>query len=213
MDWQQWFDGFAGASPVEWIATLCGFVCVYLLIQRNIWSFAFGFVQVSLYAWIFFGVKLYSDMLLHLFYMGFQIYGWRVWSKSADDHGNITPDRGTFKQYMLWVLVALVASAALGNVMANATDASFPYADAFTTCASLVAQWLLSHRKLFNWLFWIVVDVVAITIYWQKGLYPTSALYLCFLVMSSVGQWRWWLSYFHGAASVDVDTKQTGFNQ
>jgi nicotinamide mononucleotide transporter len=55
----------------------------------------------------------------------------------------------------------------------------------------LAAQWLLSHKKLFNWSFWIVVDVVAIGIYWQKGLYPTSALYFSFLIMAIIGQFSW----------------------
>ncbi|WP_438864861.1 nicotinamide riboside transporter PnuC [Neptunicella sp.] len=195
MSWQQWMVGFAGASLVEWLATVSGFICVFLLIKRNIWSFAFGFVQVSLYAWIFFGVKLYSDMLLHIFYMGFQLYGWWIWSRSTDEQGHISPNPGKLSEYLLWIVVAMITTIGLGSVMAHGTDASFPYADAFTTCASLVAQWLLSHKKLFNWLFWIVVDVVAIVIYWQKGLYPTSVLYLCFLIMSAVGQWQWWLSY------------------
>jgi nicotinamide mononucleotide transporter len=56
----------------------------------------------------------------------------------------------------------------------------------------LVAQLLLSHKKLMNWTVWIIVDIVAIAIYWQKGLFPTSALYACFLVMAIIGQWQWY---------------------
>jgi nicotinamide mononucleotide transporter len=37
-----------------------------------------------------------------------------------------------------------------------------------------------------------VVDVVAMFIYWQKGLYPTALLYFCFLIMAIVGQWLWY---------------------
>jgi len=70
------------------------------------------------------------------------------------------------------------------------TDATFAYPDAFTTSASLVAQWLLSRRHLYNWIFWIVVDVVAIVIYFQKGLYPTSVLYFTLLIMCFVGQYQ-----------------------
>jgi len=188
----EWIQGFAGASPIEWTATVCGFLCVYLVIRRNIWCFFFGFIQVSLYSWIFFNVKLYSDMMLHIFYMGFQVYGWLIWSRSKDDHGQIQVIAGTPKEYMLWTFAAILATMALGAFMGSQTDASFPYADAFTTSASLVAQWLLSHKRLLNWSFWIVVDIVAIWIYWQKGLYPTSALYFCFLIMAIIGQYQWW---------------------
>ena len=130
-------------------------------------------------------------MMLHVFYMGFQIYGYLIWSKSADDTGHVVADPGSFKEYAAWIVVVGVATLGLGTFMASNTDASFPYADAFTTCASLVAQWLLSHKKLLNWSLWIIVDIVAIIIYWQKGLFPTSALYFCFLIMSCIGQYQW----------------------
>lgn len=188
----EWLQGFAGASPIEWIASICGFICVYLVIKRNIWCFFFGLIQVSLYSWIFFNVKLYSDMLLHVFYVGFQIYGWFIWSKSSDQTGHIQVLAGSPKEYALWFTAGIAATFAVGTYMASNTDASFPYVDAFTTCMSLIAQWLLSHKKLLNWTFWILVDIVAIWIYWQKGLYPTSALYLCFLMMACYGQWQWW---------------------
>ena len=187
-----WLQGFAGASPLEWLATVSGFICVYLVIKRSIWCFAFGFVQVSIYTWIFYDVKLYSDMALHVFYIGFQIYGWLLWKNSQDPSGHVIVNQGTGKEYVLWIIAIIVSTVLLGTMMARYTDASFPYPDAFTTCASLVAQWLLSHKKLMNWTVWIVVDIVAIAIYWQKGLFPTSALYACFLVMAIIGQWQWY---------------------
>lgn len=195
MDLSNWLQGFAGASPLEWIATLAGFLCVYLLIKRSIWSFAFGLIQVSIYAWIFYGVRLYSDMALHLLYIGFQFYGWFVWRRSQDETGHVVVLPGGLNEYLLWAGLVALSSAIVGYFMANYTDASLPYPDAFTTCASLVAQWLLSRKKLCNWLFWIVVDVVAIAIYWQKQLYPTSALYLCFLLMAIIGQIQWYKAW------------------
>jgi nicotinamide mononucleotide transporter len=186
MNWIEWFEGFAGASPQEWIATVSGFICVYLVIKRNIWCFAFGFVQVSIYTWIFY------DMALHLFYIGFQIYGWMLWKNAQDSTGHVIVNQGTTKEYGLWLIVIAVSTIVLGTIMTQYTDASFPYPDAFTTCASLVAQWLLSHKKLLNWTLWIIVDIVAILIYWQKGLFPTSALYACFLIMAIIGQRQWY---------------------
>jgi nicotinamide mononucleotide transporter len=195
MSLHDWLQGFAGASPLEWTATVAGFICVYLLIKRSIWSFAFGLVQVSIYAWIFYEVKLYSDMGLHLFYIGFQFYGWFIWRQAQDDSGHVCVLLGTRNEYLLWVIAVVCSTYLVGFLMTQYTDASLPNADAFTTCTSLVAQWLLSRKKLFNWAFWIVVDVVAIAIYWQKQLYPTSALYLCFLIMAIVGQWQWYKAW------------------
>ncbi|GAB2696483.1 nicotinamide riboside transporter PnuC [Aliiglaciecola sp. 3_MG-2023] len=195
MQWTEWLAGFAGASPIEWIATVSGFLCVFLIIKRSIWCFFFGFIQVSLYSYIFYDVKLYSDMLLHLIYVGFQVYGYWIWSKNLDDGGHVVVHRGSNNLYVQISVLAIIATVLWGWFMASNTDASLPYFDAFTTCVSLIAQWLMSHKKLYNWSFWIVVDVVAIWVYWQKALYPTSVLYLCFLVMACIGQYQWWRIY------------------
>lgn len=202
MSWEQWLTGFAGASAIEWIATVCGFVCVYLIIRRSIWCFLFGFIQVSLYTLIFFDVKLYSDMLLHVIYMGFQIYGYMLWRNDMDSQNQVNISKGSPKSYAIALLVVITSAAGLGFVMATNTDASLPYYDAFTTCASLMAQWLMSHKRLFNWAVWIIVDIVAVWIYLQKGLYPTSVLYMCFLVMACYGQWQWYRDYVRAHSRV-----------
>lgn len=50
----------------EIIATVFGLTCVFLTIRQNIWCWPTGLVQVSLYIWIFYQTKLYSDMGLHV---------------------------------------------------------------------------------------------------------------------------------------------------
>ena len=61
---------------------------------------------------------------------------------------------------------------AWGYAMNNYTNAAVPYADAFITVMSLIAQWLMARKRLESWFFWIAVDVLAIGIY----LYSRSAM-------------------------------------
>ncbi|MDP0995797.1 nicotinamide mononucleotide transporter family protein, partial [Klebsiella pneumoniae] len=49
---------------------------VWLTAQRVRWCWPVSVVAVLLYAWIFFDVKLYSDMLLQLVFAALQGYGW-----------------------------------------------------------------------------------------------------------------------------------------
>ncbi|HEJ1153195.1 TPA: nicotinamide riboside transporter PnuC, partial [Pseudomonas aeruginosa] len=51
-------------SPLELFAASLGAIAVYLTVRQNPWCWPIGLVMVALYAWIFFEVKLYSDMLL-----------------------------------------------------------------------------------------------------------------------------------------------------
>lgn len=188
-------NGFLGTNAVEISAAVSGFICVFLLIKGNIWNFAFGFIQVTLYVYVFYTAKLYSDAGLHIVYMGLQVYGWWNWSKNLSAPLTVEVEQMSNQMFSVWAAVALFSAFVLGTIMQRYTDASFAYADAFTTCASLVAFVLMTRRYISNWLFWIVVDVVAIFVYFQKGLYPTAILYSCFLLMAAIGLYSWSKQY------------------
>lgn len=47
---------------IEAIAFTSGIVNIYLLTRCSLWNWFFGILTVSLYAIIFFSIKLYADM-------------------------------------------------------------------------------------------------------------------------------------------------------
>lgn len=183
---------------IEIIATLCGLISVILIVRENIWSWPVGLVQVVLFAYIFYDVQLYSDFILHLIYIGLQFYGWYHWwwgGNNAEARNNLAISLLNQQQAWRWLALTLATTPMLGFVMSRLTDASFAYADAFTTVASLIATWLMARKKLECWAFWIAVDVVAIPIYYQKGLILTAILYAVFLGLAITGLWSWYQSY------------------
>ncbi len=178
-------------SEIEIIAVIFGFLCVFFTIRENIWCWPTGLIQVSLYIFIFYDAKLYSDVILHIIYVFMQFYGWYFWL-----HGGHKNDRAevTFQSRQwqaLTLVISIFATVMLGHTMASRTDASFPYGDAFTTCFSLSAQWLMSRKKLESWYYWIAVDIIAIGIYYSKDLKLTAGLYTAFLIMAIIGLFSW----------------------
>ena len=182
-------------SAVEIIADLFGFVCVGLTIRRNIWCWPAGLVQVALYAWVFYQAKLYSDVILQVVYVVLQIYGWYYWLHGGPVESEPPIVRLGRAGLAGWVVGAAAGGLALGSVMARLTDASLPYWDAAIVSLSLVAQFLLSRKVLENWLFWIVVDVLAVGAYLAKDLYATTVLYGVFLAMAVLGWFAWRSTY------------------
>lgn len=178
-------------TPIEIIAVIAGFLCVYFTIKENILCWPTGLLQVSLYIFIFYDAKLYSDVILHIIYVAMNVYGWYYWLHG----GNMRKEARVKEISRAWltgsVIGSVLATVLLGWLMATRTDASFPYPDAFTTIFSLVAQWLMSLKRLESWYFWIAVDVVAIGVYYAKGLYLTTGLYSLFLIMAVVGLLKW----------------------
>jgi nicotinamide mononucleotide transporter len=183
---------------IEAVAVFFGFLCVWLTIKENIWCWPAGLVQVTLFIYIFYEVKLYSDLILHVIYVFVQFYGWYHWLYGGRDRGPLAVTRLGRRGQLGWPALVVFGFLLWGYLMASHTDAALPYADAFTTVASLVAQWLMARKKLESWLFWILVDLVAIGIYWSKGLYMTSGLYLAFLIMATIGFLVWRNSWLRG---------------
>ena len=181
----------ATVTGIELAAVLFGLACVWLTIRQNIWCWPTGLVQVILYVIIFYQVKLYSDLILHLVYIGMQIYGWHHWLYGGKNQEALPVSTLTSQQRGFWILIAGLITPLWGFGMAKYTDATFPYGDAFTTVASLIAQWLLAHKKLESWYFWIAVDVIAIGIYWQKNLVLAAGLYSVFLILAVIGLLAW----------------------
>lgn len=176
---------------MEFIAVVSGIIHVFLLTREKIIAWPFGLLSVSLYIYIFGESKLYSDAILHVVYVVLNIYGWWNWARRGKETIHIPITRLSGKETGAWSGLILAGFLIWGYLMKANTDASFPYGDAFTTVASLVAQFLLARKKLENWIIWIIVDVVAIAIYALKGLYLTTGLYGVYLLLSTKGFFEW----------------------
>jgi nicotinamide mononucleotide transporter len=180
---------------LEVAASLAGFVTVYLVIKRSVWCWPVGLLQVSLYIYVFYHVKLYSDMVLHIAYIFMQIYGWWSWTSNKRTYGEVQVIAVRWPDVLRWIGISLIISFSLGWIMATYTDAEMAYLDAFVAGTSLVAQWLLSKRYLSNWWFWIVEDIVAIDVCLRESLFPTAALHAVFIFMAAYGFWIWLREY------------------
>jgi nicotinamide mononucleotide transporter len=180
---------------VNWIeltAVVFGIASVVLTIRQSLWCWPTGLVQVALYVCVFFAARLYSDVVLHVVYVALQIYGWRQWlrgSPAAD--GGLPVSTLSTPARAMWIVAIAVVAVVWGAAMARYTDAAAPHADAFIAAASLAAQYLLARKRLENWLLWIVVDVVAIAVYWTRGLQLTAGLYAIFLALAAIGLRTW----------------------
>lgn len=178
---------------LEVTAVACGLANIYLTVRQNIWSWAFGVVMVSLYIYIFYHARLYSDAILNVFFLVMQFYGWYQWTRGPVEHAvSLSPiTRLRTRGWMLTAVGVAAGTAAVGTAMKRYTNAALPYPDAFTTMLSVIAQFLLTRKILDNWTLWIAADVIYVGMYTSRGLYPTAGLYVVFLVLCIKGYRDW----------------------
>ncbi|AZD85960.1 Ribosyl nicotinamide transporter, PnuC-like [Pseudomonas chlororaphis subsp. aureofaciens] len=178
-------------SGLELFAAALGVIAVWLTVRQNPWCWPIGLVMVLLYSWIFFEVKLYSDMLLQVVYAALQLYGWWQWTRGGASHQGRPVSLLAPRPMLLGLSLGAVGSLLLGAAMAHWTDAAQPWLDAALTGFSLVAQWWMAQKRVQCWPLWIAVDVIFVGLFIYKDLYLTAALYGLFTLLAVQG-WRAW---------------------
>jgi len=178
-------------AVLEWIAAGLGLINITLLIFRSVWNYAFGIASVAIYIFVFFESRLYAESGLQVFFVLAQVWGWYLWVRIGDDNNRVPVRWLDWQSRVVWITVTAALSLNLGWLMHRYTNAAMPFADSAIAGASVAAQILLAYRRIENWVLWIAIDVGAVLLYIDRGLYPTAGLYGGMLVMSLFGLKEW----------------------
>ena len=189
------------------IAGITGVLCVVLVAKGSIWNYAFGLVNVSLYAWISYKAALYGDAGLNaLYYLPMQFIGWWQWrkrgaamseSESAGDGVQVKARRLDWSQRVLLVLGCFAAVTAVGFLLKYLGDPQ-PFKDSATTVLSIVAQALMALAFMEQWALWIITNVISV-IMWSvcvlRGEVHAGVMVIMwvFYLLNSINGFRVWL--------------------
>jgi nicotinamide mononucleotide transporter len=182
-------------SPATWlevVAFVLALAMVLFNIRVNPLGWPLAIVSSLLYFALFWSSRLYGDASLQILFAVVALWGWWQWLRGTQSDGAVLRVRRLGPRGR-WIALATLAVAwpATGLFLARYTDTDVPWWDAFPTAASVVGQWLLGRKYVENWPTWIVVNVVAVTLFAYKGLWLTVILYTVFIGLSAVG-WRAW---------------------
>ena len=178
---------------IEWFGVITGALCVYLAAKENILNWPIAILSVVAYIYIFYHAKLYGDMVLQFYFIGTSIYGWYFWTYGhAKSLKSERPVSALLtKDWFVIAIVLMILSIIIGLALDKYTDSDVPYIDAFCTVTSFIAQYLMTRKKVENWLLWIFVDILYIPLYIHKNLLATAVLYFVFLLIALKGYLDW----------------------
>jgi nicotinamide mononucleotide transporter len=153
-----WKDTAAGI-----ICSLTGVWCVVLTGKGKVSNFAFGIVNVVLYAYISYQAKFYGEVMLNtLYYLPCSVIGLFVWGKNVDqESGEVTKKTLSVKRSLLVYALTAAGVVAYGFVL-KAMGGTLPFVDSMSTVLSVVAQILCLKRLAEQWIMWIVIDTVTV---------------------------------------------------
>jgi len=182
-------------SPVTWLEMVAFGLSVAMVlgnmrVQPVAWPLAIA--SSLLYFLLFHDARMYGEAGLQLLFVGLSFWGWWQWLRGTTADGKklrvrtLTPE-GRRRV----VLLTAIAWPLLGTLLAARSDSDVPWWDALPTAGSLAGQWLLGRQYTENWLVWIAVNVISISLFAYKGLWLTVLLYIVFTAMAIIG-WRQW---------------------
>lgn len=173
----------------DFLASTLGLIYIVLATKQIKWCWPAAFISSSIYVLLFVKTKLYFDAVLNAYYVMMAVVGWVFWTK--DKTATLFPTWSKLKFTLISIAISGLLSFLLGYFANNFTDAQLPYADAFTTVFSFYATWLVTQKRIESWIFWIVIDIVAFTMYLNKELYFTAGLFFVYLIFSIYGLFEW----------------------
>ncbi len=183
MNFQDWFKLFQEqilhTSLIEWLAVGFGVSEVLLAKKNSIWLYPTGIISILLSMFLLLNVKLYAETLLSIYYLVMSVYGWIIWKKRKQE-GENQVSWSSNNELTIAVLISVIGFGVLYLILRHYTDSDVPVFDAFVSSTAWAGMWLLAKRKIENWIFLNISNIVAIPLLFHKKL-PLMACLTTFL--------------------------------
>jgi nicotinamide mononucleotide transporter len=178
---------------LEITAVIFGFMSVWYSKQNKIWVFPTGMISTSIFVYLLLKWELLGDMMINGYYFIMSIYGWYIWTKKVNDT-EMTPISITSLQEKKIGIVIFIATLFFVYIVYKTFDkwtGWVAYIDTITTAIFFVGMWLMAKKKIENWIFWIVGNIISVPLYFYKGFTFTSFQYLGFTFIAIAGYFAW----------------------
>ena len=191
------FAQYATYEPLdvtlEITGVVFGLLSVWLAKKNHIGVFPTGMISTSIFVYLLLKWGLVGDMLINAYYFGMSVYGWVIWSRVNDQQQTTLITR---INQLEWKYLFLLFVGSLGFVYGvyqwfGLWNSSTAMIDTLTTAIFFSGMWLMARRKIENWIFWIVGDIISVPLYLIKGFSFTSLQYLIFTFIAIYGYVEW----------------------
>jgi nicotinamide mononucleotide transporter len=194
-DWlfAQYQDTPTHLVALEMIGVVFSILSVWYSKRENILVYPTGLVATGIYVYILLEFSLLGDMLINAYYFAMSLIGWYLWTRKVDETHFIPVTKTTLKekQWSVLLFVSAVVFVFLVYYVFDKYDTWTAYVDTITTAIFFVGMWLMAKKKLENWIYWIVGDLITVPLYWYKGLIFSSILFAVLTIIAFYGYKAW----------------------
>lgn len=178
---------------LEVIAVIFGIISVLCAKKNNIWVYPTGLVSTIIFVYILYKFSLLGDMLINIYYTTMSIYGWYLWTrkKNGIEEFPISTITNFDKVKAIFIFIFTSLFVIFVYKWFEKLNVWTAYIDTLTTGIFFVGMWLMAKRKVENWIFWIIGDLISIPLYFHKGLWFTAIQFIIFTFIAYFGYKEW----------------------
>lgn len=178
-------------SATEWLIFVTALLYVVLATKENVWCWSMGILSSGFSIYLCFQGNLFLESFLQLFYVVIGFYGWYQWLHGSDKKEELKITSWNFKKNIPLFFIGILVFIPLGFIAHKYSTQALPYLDAFITSFSLIATWMTATKIIENWIYWIIIDFMALILYFSRDFYLIAILYLLYTLLAFLGYIKW----------------------
>lgn len=179
---------------IEVIGAVIGLAYIVSEYRADRWFWPLSILMSLFYIVIDFTSGIYANGTICCYNLVMSVYGLLVWRGLVQSKDRTErPISSCPARFWPWIIAAVVLlSVVLWWVLQTLGESQIPWLDGISSALSVVAMWMLSQKYWQQWVLWLLVEPLMITLFWLTGNYASAILYIVFEVVCVLGIIRWY---------------------
>ena len=179
---------------IEVIGAVIGLAYIVSEYRADRWFWPLSILMSLFYIVIDFTSGIYANGTICCYNLVMSVYGLLVWRGLVQSKDRTErPITSCPARFWPWIIaVVVLLSVVLWWVLQTLGESQIPWLDGISSALSVVAMWMLSQKYWQQWVLWLLVEPLMITLFWLTGNYASAILYIVFEVVCVLGIIRWY---------------------
>lgn len=181
-------------SIFEIIGAVIGLAYIVSEYRADRWFWPLSLLMSAFYIVIDFTSGIYANGAICCYNFIMSIYGILVWRGILGRKDKAERPIGSCpRRYWPWLILAVaVLSVALWDILRHLpNESAYPVVDGISSALTIVTMWMLSRKYWQQWIGWMIVEPLMISLFILTGNYASAILYAVFEVFCVLGIIRW----------------------
>ncbi|WP_185863531.1 nicotinamide riboside transporter PnuC [Blattabacterium cuenoti] len=178
---------------LEFTAVVFTISSVFFAQKNNVWVYPIGIISTIIYSYLTFEISLYGDFIINLYYTLMSFYGWYTWIYKKDNNKEIPITFCNKRDYLYTFILFLFTCvfSVMVYLFYGKLKSHSDWIDVLTTGIYFSGMYQMAMKKVENWIFWMVGNVISVPLYFFKGFVLTGILFFFLVLLSIMGFLIW----------------------